>query len=76
MRNAPTKLMKDLNYGKGYQFAHDTKEKITNMECLPQSLKDKQYYKPNNQGNEIRYKERLNKIKEWKKAHRETHREN
>ena len=76
LRNAPTKLMKDLNYGKGYQFAHDTKEKITNMECLPQSLKDKQYYKPNNQGNEIRYKERLNKIKEWKKAHRETHREN
>ena len=71
IRNAPTKLMKDLNYGKGYQFAHDTKEKLTTMECLPESLKGKEYYKPNKQGNEIRFKERLDKIKAWKKAHRE-----
>ena len=71
IRNAPTKLMKDLNYGKGYQFAHDTKEKLTAMECLPKSLKGKEYYKPSIQGNEVRFKERLDKIEAWKKAHRE-----
>ena len=71
IRNATTKLMKDLNYGKGYQFAHDTKEKLTTMECLPPLLKGREYYKPNNQGNEIRFKERLDKIKAWKKVNRE-----
>ena len=70
IRNAPTKLMKDLNYGKGYQFAHDTKDKLTTMECLPPSLKGKEYYKPGNGGNEVIFKQRLEKIKEWKKAHR------
>ena len=70
IRNAPTKLMKDLNYGKGYQSAHDTKEKLTTMECLPPSLKGKEYYKPGNKGNEIKFKERLEKIKAWKIAHK------
>ena len=70
IRNAPTKLMKDLNYGKGYQFAHDTKEKLTTMESLPPSLKGKEYYKPGNKGNEIKFKERLEKIKAWKIAHK------
>lgn len=69
IRNAPTKLMKELNYGKGYQYAHDTEDKLTNMECLPPSLKGKTYYTPNTQGNEIRFKERLNAIKKWKEAH-------
>ena len=69
IRNAPTKLMKDLNYGKGYQYAHDSKDKITNMECMPPSLKGKVYYSPNNQGNEIKYKERLEAIKKWKREH-------
>ena len=69
IRNAPTKLMKELNYGKGYQYAHDTEEKLTNMECMPPSLKGKTYYQPNTQGNEIRFKERLEAIKKWKKAH-------
>ncbi len=69
IRNAPTKLMKDLDYGKGYQYAHDTKDKLTNMECLPQSLKGRTYYNPNTQGNEIRFKERLEAIKKWKKEH-------
>ena len=72
IRNAPTKLMKNLNYGKGYQYAHDTKEKLTNMECLPPSLKGRVYYKPSIQGNEARFKQRLEKIKEWKRAHRNT----
>ncbi len=67
IRNAPTKLMKELDYGKGYQYAHDTKEKLTNMECLPPSLKGKSYYLPSTQGNEIKFKERLDAIKKWKK---------
>ena len=69
IRNAPTKLMKELGYGKGYQYAHDTEDKLTNMECLPPSLKGKTYYNPGSQGNEIRFKERLDAIKKWKKEH-------
>ena len=70
IRNAPTKLMKDLNYGKGYQYAHDKKDKLTNMQCLPDSLKDRVYYQPTEQGFEAKYKERLTQIKNWKKAHK------
>ena len=70
IRNAPTKLMKDLNYGKGYQYAHDFDEKITSMECLPDSLKGKTYYNPTEQGSEINYKKRLMNIKDWKAKHR------
>ena len=69
IRNAPTKLMKELNYGKGYQYAHDTEDKLTNMECMPPTLKGKIYYNPTKQGNEIRFKERLEAIKKWKKEH-------
>ena len=71
IRNAPTKLMKDLNYGKGYQYAHDTKEKLTNMQCLPDSLEGRVYYEPTDQGNETKFKARLEQIKAWKKAHKE-----
>ena len=71
LRNAPTKLMKELEYGKGYVYAHDTEEKMSEMECLPESLKGKEYYFPVEQGNETRYKERLEKIKAWKKSKRE-----
>ena len=66
IRNAPTKLMKDLNYGKGYKYAHDFQEKMTEMECLPESLKGTEYYFPTTQGNEAKYKERLENIKAWK----------
>lgn len=69
IRNAPTKLMKDLNYGKGYQYAHDTKEKLTSMQCLPDSLAGTEYYFPTEQGLEIKYKAKLQKIKQWKKEH-------
>ena len=69
IRNAPTKLMKDLDYGKGYQYAHDTEERITNMQCLPDSLVGKTYYQPTEQGMEGRFRERLDWIKEWKKNH-------
>ncbi|MBP3816250.1 MAG: replication-associated recombination protein A [Firmicutes bacterium] len=70
IRNAPTKLMKDLDYGKGYKYAHDFEEKMTEMECLPESLKGTEYYYPTTQGNEARYKERLEKIKAWKEGKR------
>lgn len=69
IRNAPTKLMKELNYGKGYQYAHDTKEKLTNMQCLPDSLAGKEYYHPTEQGLEAKYKDKLERIKNWKKSH-------
>lgn len=71
LRNAPTKLMKELDYGKGYQYAHDTKEKMTAMQCLPDSLVDREYYRPTDQGLEARFKERLVQIKDWKRKHRE-----
>lgn len=69
IRNAPTSLMKDIGYGKGYQYAHDYKDKLTTMQCLPDSLKDKTYYQPTEQGVEGRFKQRLEYIKEWKRKH-------
>ncbi|MBQ7068656.1 MAG: replication-associated recombination protein A [Synergistaceae bacterium] len=67
LRNAPTKLMRELEYGKNYKFAHDYEERITNMQCLPENLIGHEYYKPTEQGIEIRYKNRLEQIKEWKR---------
>lgn len=69
IRNAPTKLMQELNYGKGYQYAHNTAEKLTNMQCLPDSLLGTEYYKPTTQGLEARVKARLDEIKRWKREH-------
>ncbi len=71
IRNAPTKLMKDLGYGDGYQYAHDAQDKLTDMQCLPDSLKDREYYHPAGQGLERQISERLKQIKEWKKEHEE-----
>lgn len=71
IRNAPTRLMKDLDYGKGYQYAHDYADKLTIMQCLPDSLKDRRYYVPTDQGNEARFGERLRQIEEWKRRKRE-----
>ena len=70
IRNAPTKLMKELDYGKGYQYAHDTAEKLTNMQCLPDSLEGRRYYLPDGKGEERELKERLEKILDWKSKHR------
>ncbi|MCL2056061.1 MAG: replication-associated recombination protein A [Oscillospiraceae bacterium] len=67
IRNAPTKLMADLNYGKGYQYAHDFEGKLTAMQCLPDGLAGKRYYLPTTQGREARVKEHLEKILAWKK---------
>ncbi|MBQ6948459.1 MAG: replication-associated recombination protein A, partial [Firmicutes bacterium] len=67
IRNAPTKLMKELEYGAGYQYAHDTEDKITNMKCLPEALQDRKYYRPTNQGTEAKVRERMAAIEEWHK---------
>ena len=69
IRNAPTKLMKELDYGKGYIYAHDTEDKLSSMQCLPDSLAGKTYYRPTEEGREAAFKERLEEIKAWKKSH-------
>ena len=71
IRNAPTRLMKELDYGKGYQYAHDAPEKLTSMQCLPDSLVGRAYYRPTEQGLEAKYRERLQQIKAWKRQHRD-----
>ncbi len=70
IRNAPTRLMKELEYGKGYQYAHDYAEKMTAMQCLPDALKDRSFYHPTDQGQEARYRERLEQILAWKRERR------
>ena len=70
IRNAPTRLMKELEFGKGYQYAHDTQEKLTAMTCLPDSLQGREYYRPAGEGLEKRYKDRLEEIKAWKEEQR------
>jgi putative ATPase len=68
LRNAPTSLMKGLGYGKGYQYAHDAEEKVSDMQCLPDSLRDRTYYHPTNEGIEKRIKERLEEIRRIKQS--------
>ena len=68
IRNAPTNLMKNLDYGKGYEYAHDTAEKLTKMQCLPDSLKDRRYYRPTDQGQEEKVKQRLEEILRFKNS--------
>ena len=63
LRNAPTALMKGLGYGKGYEYAHDVEGKVADMQCLPDNLRDRVYYKPANEGIEKRIRERLEEIK-------------
>lgn len=70
IRNAPTKLMKNAGYGKDYQYAHDEKDKLTNMQTTPPEIKGHQYYLPTEQGKEIRFKQRLAYIKNWHKQHK------
>ncbi len=76
LRNAPTSLMKGLGYGRDYQYAHDTEAKVADMQCLPDSLRDRVYYRPTNEGVEKRIRERLEEIKQLKKpgSNRESNR--
>ena len=68
IRNAPTRLMKELDYGKGYTYAHDTDEKIARMTCLPESLEGRRYYEPCGLGMEARFKARLAAVRDWREG--------
>jgi putative ATPase len=68
LRNAPTRLMKEIGYGAGYQYAHDLEDKVADMQCLPDNLKDRVYYHPTDQGIEQRIKARLEEIRRRKKT--------
>ena len=74
LRNAPTGLMKELDYGKGYEYAHNTEEKLTHMQCMPEGMEGTVYYHPGQQGQEKQVGRRLKEIKDWKEGHgREEH---
>jgi len=62
LRNAPTRLMKGLGYGHGYQYAHNLEARVANMQCLPDNLRDRVYYRPTNEGIEKRVRERMEEI--------------
>jgi putative ATPase len=66
LRIAPTGLMKNIGYGKGYQYAHDVEEKVTGMTCLPDSLAGRIYYHPTDQGFETRLRQRMEEIRRIK----------
>jgi putative ATPase len=65
LRNAPTRLMKELNYGKNYRYAHDEAEGVADMECLPPALQGRRFYQPADRGFEREVKRRLD---EWRRA--------
>jgi putative ATPase len=66
LRNAPTGLMKSLDYGKGYQYAHDVEGKVADMDCLPESLKGRRYYQPTSEGREKLLAQRMEEIRKVK----------
>jgi putative ATPase len=70
LRNAPTGLMKNIGYGKGYQYAHDVEDKVADMTCLPESLAGKTYYRPTDQGFEARLRQRMEEIRRIKDKRR------
>ena len=67
IRNAPTRLMKDLGYGRGYQYAHDYEDQTAAMECLPEALSGRRFYEPKEAGFEKEIKARLEKMKNARK---------
>jgi putative ATPase len=67
IRNAPTRLMKGLGYGKGYQYSHDVEGKVADMDCLPDSLKGRRYFNAEDSGEEAGLKKRLEDI-QWRKG--------
>ncbi len=73
LRNAPTGLMKAIGYGSGYQYAHDLDEKVADMQCMPDNLKDRSYYHPTEEGIEKRIKARLEEIRRRKASSPQRH---
>jgi putative ATPase len=71
LRNAPTRLMKELDYGSGYQYAHDVEGKVADMECLPKSLRGRRYYQPTDQGRERQMAQRMDEISRIKQSKKE-----
>lgn len=69
IRNAPTKLMKNLGYGKDYKLAHDYQDKLTTMQTVPDEVLGHQYYSPTEQGREKLFKQRIDYIKKWHEEH-------
>ncbi len=63
IRNAPTKLMKEAGYGKGYRYAHDLPEKTAGLSCLPDALQGRNYYRPGGEGHEKELKERADALR-------------
>jgi putative ATPase len=63
LRNAPTRLMKELGYAKGYRYAHDEEDRIADMDCLPESLKGRSYYHPTQEGREKLLAQRMEEIR-------------
>ena len=63
LRNAPTRLMKELDYGKGYRYAHDEEGRVANMDCLPESLRGRSYYQPTQEGREKLLAQRMEEIR-------------
>jgi putative ATPase len=70
LRNAPTKLMKELDYGKGYRYAHDEEDKVADMDCLPPSLTGRRYYEPTQEGREKQLAQRLEELRRIRQAKR------
>ena len=72
LRNAPTKLMKSLDYGKGYEYAHDVEGRVADMECLPPSLAARRYYRPTQEGREKLLSQRMEEIERVRQSKRRT----
>ena len=72
IRNAPTKLMKNLGYGKDYQLAHDFADKLTTMKTVPKEVENSKYYLPTEQGKEKFFKQRLAYIEKWHQEHKDS----
>lgn len=70
IRNAPTTLMKELGYGKGYRYAHDEPEGVAGMDCLPESLRERRYYRPTDRGGEGEVARRLEAARLVREARR------
>jgi putative ATPase len=69
LRNPVNGLMANQGYGKGYQYAHNAPQRLTDMQCLPDNLKERRYYRPTEEGFEKRVKEKMAAIEEWKKKY-------
>jgi putative ATPase len=71
LRNAPTRLMKELDYGKGYEYAHDVEGRVADMQCLPESLAGRRYYHPTQEGREKLMAQRMEEIRQIRESKRE-----